>query len=54
MLKCFFRNRYNYFQDFSQEHDLVFCNDICSVAEVLDTDIVQTRGVYLLTLPNLA
>jgi hypothetical protein len=33
---CFFRNRRNEFKEFSShKNELVFCNDICSVAEAL-------------------
>jgi len=33
---CFYRGRHEEFKDFfSQEGDIVFCNNICSVMEVL-------------------
>ena len=33
---CFFRNHQNEFEEiFSQEDDLVFCNDVCCVTEAL-------------------
>ena len=33
---CFYRGRHEEFKDlFSQEDDVVFCNDVCSVMEVL-------------------
>ncbi len=34
---CFFHNRQEEFQDFySEENDLVYCNNICAVMDVLD------------------
>ena len=33
---CFYRGHHEEFKDlFSQEHGVVFCNDVCSVMEVL-------------------
>ena len=36
---CYFRNRQEEFQDFySEENDLVYCNNICGVLDVLDLE----------------
>jgi len=34
---CYFRNRQEEFQEFySEENDLVYCNNICGMMDVLD------------------
>ena len=34
---CFYRGRHEEFKDFSSQEDgVVFCNDVCSIMEVLD------------------
>ena len=41
---CFFRNRQEEFQDFySEENDLVYCNNICAVMDVLDHEHKTTE-----------
>jgi hypothetical protein len=41
---CFFRNRQEEFQDFnSEENDLVYCNNICGVMDVLDHEHKTTE-----------
>ena len=41
---CFFRNRQEEFQDFySEENDLVYCNNICGVMDVLDREHKTTE-----------
>jgi len=41
---CFYRERHEEFKDFfSQEDGVVFCNDVCSVMEVLGHDPDQWR-----------
>jgi hypothetical protein len=52
---CFFRSR----QDeckcfFSQENDIVFCNDICSVMKPLDISTIHQSGACSLTPQKLA
>ena len=48
---CFFCNRQEEFQDFySEENDLVYCNNICAVMDVLDH---EQSGDCLLTVQNL-
>jgi hypothetical protein len=51
---CFFRNRQIEIKEFfSQENDLVFCNDVCPVLEDLGQSTIQLSGVCLLTLQKL-
>jgi len=39
---CFYRGRHEEFKDFfSQEDGVVFCNDVCSVMEVLGHEFTQ-------------
>ena len=41
---CFFRNRQEEFPDFySEENDLVYCNNICAVMDVLDHEHKTTE-----------
>ena len=41
---CFCRNRQEKFQDFySEENDLVYCNNICAVMGVLDHELKTTE-----------
>ena len=41
---CFFRNRQEEFQDFSsEENDLVYCNNICAVMDVLEYEHKTTE-----------
>ena len=41
---CYFRNRQEEFQDFySEENDLVYCNNICGVMDVLDHEHKTTE-----------
>ena len=52
---CFFRNGQNEFKEFfSQENDLLLCNDICSVTGALGYQHDPTAWRFLLTLYNLA
>ena len=41
---CFFRNRQEEFQDlYSEENDLVYCNNICALMDVLDHEHKTTE-----------
>ena len=41
---CFFRNRQGEFQDFySEENDLMYCNNICGVMDVRDHEHKTTE-----------
>jgi hypothetical protein len=52
---CSFRNGQNEFKElFSQENDLLLCNDVCSVIEALGHQRDPTEWRFLLTLHNLA
>ena len=43
---CFYRGRHEELKDFfSQDDGLVFCNDICSVMEILGHEITQICGI---------
>ena len=45
---CFFRNCQNEFKDFfSQENDLLFCNDVYSVIEVLKQQHDPTEVAFV-------
>ena len=46
---CFFHNRQEEFQDFySEENDLVYCNNICAVMDVLDHEHKTTEWRLLI------
>jgi hypothetical protein len=48
-----FRKRRNEFKEFfSQETEILFFNDVCSVTEVLGHQQVPTESVCLLTFQN--
>ena len=46
---CFYRGCHEEFKDFfSQEDDVVFCNDVCSVTEVLDHEFNPDQWCLLI------
>ena len=46
---CFFRNRQEEIQDlYSEENDLVYCNNICGVMDVLDHEHKTTEWRLLI------